>query len=90
MTVFDVSAKRQLNNGFGSALARGFDIAITPVVFGLIGWLIDRWAGTSPGFTIGLAAFGVTGMFVRLWLGYDREMKAHEAQLPGRPRGSAS
>lgn len=50
---------------------------------GLIGYVIDRWAGTGRLFTIGLAVIGVAGIFTKLWLGYDREMKAEEAKLPG-------
>ena len=46
----------------------------------VIGWLIDRSAGTSPTFTIMLAVFGVVGTVAKFWLDYDRQMKRHEAE----------
>jgi len=38
-------------------------------------------------FMLGLGIFSVVGMFVRVWLGYDLEMRQHEAEMVGlRPR----
>ncbi len=74
----DLLARRQLNKGYADTLARGFEFAAVPVVFGGIGWLIDRSLGTSPLFSIGLVVFGFVGMFVKLWLGYDAAMKREE------------
>jgi F0F1-type ATP synthase assembly protein I len=81
--VFDLAAKRQLNRGYGDGLSRAIEIVVTPVILGFIGSLVDGWLGTRPGFTIGLAVVGVAGVFVKLWIGYDREMQAHEAKLAG-------
>lgn len=86
--MFDLAAKRQLNRGYGDGLSRAFEIVLTPVILGFLGSLVDGWLGTRPGFTIGFAAVGVTGVFVKMWIGYDREMRAHEAKLPGRADGS--
>jgi hypothetical protein len=85
--VFDLAAKRQLNRGYGDGLSRAIEIVITPVILGFLGSLVDGWLGTRPAFTIGLALFGVAGVFVKLWIGYDREMRAHEAKVP-RAKGS--
>lgn len=74
--------RQQLNNGFGAALSQAFEIAITPVLFGVLGWLVDRWLGTGWVFTAALATFGVIGTFVRTWFAYDARMKAHEADQP--------
>lgn len=76
--MFDLRARQDLNRGFSDALGRGVDLALTPVVFGLVGWLIDRVAGTSPVFTIAVAAIGIVGTAVKIKLGYDREMAGHE------------
>jgi F0F1-type ATP synthase assembly protein I len=80
--VFDLAAKRQLNRGYSDGLSRALEIVVTPLLFGFLGHLVDGWLGTAPGFMIGFGAFAVTGMFVRFWLGYDREMREHEAKLP--------
>lgn len=68
-------------------MGRGFELAITPVFFGGIGWIVDRLAGTSPLFTLGLAIFGVGGIMLKMWLGYDRQMKAEEAKMGLRTGG---
>lgn len=81
--MFDLAAKRQLNRGYGDGLSRAIEIVLTPVILGFLGSLVDGWLGTRPGFTIGLAVLGVVGMFVKLWIGYDREMRVHEAKLAG-------
>jgi hypothetical protein len=80
--VFDLAAKRQLNRGYSDGLSRALEIVLTPLFFGFIGHLVDGWLGTDPGFMVGLGTFAVAGLFVRFWLGYDREMRAHEANLP--------
>jgi F0F1-type ATP synthase assembly protein I len=84
--VFDLRAKQDLNRGFSDALGRGIDLALTPVVFGLVGWLIDRVAGTSPVFTIVVATIGVVGTAVKIKLGYDKEMAEHSTGAVSTPR----
>lgn len=71
--------KRAMNQGFGDGMSRAFELVVTPLVFAGIGFLVDLIAGTSPGFTIAFAVFGVIGTFVRMWYGYDNEMRSHEA-----------
>ncbi len=84
--MFDLRAKQDLNRGFSDALGRGVDLALTPVVFGFIGWLVDRVAGTSPVFTILIAALGMVGTAVKIKLGYDRQMSAFDGDATTRPR----
>jgi hypothetical protein len=62
-------------------MARAIELVVTPLIFGGIGFLLDGWLDTRPAFTIGLGVFGVVGIFAKLWLGYDREMREHEAAL---------
>lgn len=78
----DLRERRELNNGFGEALSRAFEFAVTPVVFGFLGHLIDMRLHTSPIFLLALAGFAVVGMFVRLWYGYDQAMRAKDAGTP--------
>lgn len=84
--MFDLRTKQDLNRGFNDALGRGIDLALTPVVFGLIGWLVDRAAGTSPLFTFVIAGIGLAGTVVKIKLGYDREMSAYDGQPATTPR----
>lgn len=78
----DLRARRELNQGFGEALSRAFELAVTPVVFGFFGYLIDMRLGTSPIFMLVLALFAVVGSFVKLWYAYDGAMKARDAEAP--------
>ena len=84
--MFDLRAKQDLNRGFSDALGRGVDLALTPIVFGLVGWLIDRVAGTSPVFTIVVATIGVVGTAVKIKLGYDKDMAEHTTGAVSTPR----
>jgi hypothetical protein len=84
--VFDLAAKRQLNLGYSDGLSRALEIVLTPVIFGFLGGLLDAWLGTRPAFTIAFAVFAVAGLFVKLWIRYDHDMRAHEAKIPGAER----
>ncbi len=76
--MFDLTDKRAMNRGFGDGMSRAFELIATPAVFGAIGYLIDRVAGTAPVFTVVLASLAIVGMFLRVWYGYDTEMRQHE------------
>jgi F0F1-type ATP synthase assembly protein I len=78
--VFSLNDKRAMNQGFGDGMSRAFELVATPLVFGGIGLLVDRIAGTSPVFVVLLGAFGVVGTFLRFWYGYDAEMREHESK----------
>ena len=32
---------REMKQGFGDAFAAAFELVITPVIFGFLGWLVD-------------------------------------------------
>jgi F0F1-type ATP synthase assembly protein I len=86
----DLNDKRDLYNGFGDGLARAFEYAVTPAIFGFLGYLLDRAIGTVPVFTIILALLCVVGMFLKTWYAYDATMRAHEAASPwARPQAAA-
>ncbi|MGE3620097.1 MAG: AtpZ/AtpI family protein [Acidimicrobiia bacterium] len=63
-------------------MGRGFELVLSIVFMGGLGWLLDRWLGTDPFLTIGLAVLGVAGVTAKLWIGYDREMRAHDEGQP--------
>ena len=68
------------SHGFGNGFSRAFEFAATPAIFGVIGYFVDRWLGTTPFLTIGLTLFAVVGVFLKLWLDYDATMKVEEAK----------
>jgi hypothetical protein len=95
----DLKGRQQLYNGFGDTLARGFEIALTPFLFGGLGWFLDRVLGWTPVLTIALAVLAIVGLAVRTYYRYEEEMRAHEQNAPwatrqagrngGRPEQSA-
>jgi len=78
----DVRDKRDLYNGFGDTLARAFELVVTPLVFALLGRLLDGWLDTTPVFTVALGAFGLAGTVLRMYFGYEAAMKRHEQAGP--------
>ena len=90
-TVFDLSAKRELNNGFGNALTAAVELAITPALLALLGWQIDRVLGTSPLFLLFFFLFTVGYVSWKQYVAYEAKMRQQEQELPGhrtdRPAG---
>lgn len=76
----DVAARRELNNGFGDALARSFEFAITPMIFAAIGFGIDRALDTTVLFTILLLVFGLVGVLIRWYYDYEHKISLVEAK----------
>lgn len=66
------------NAGYGTAMGRGLELAVTLLVMVGIGFGVDRLFGTSPLFAIVFSVLGFAGITVKLFLGYDLEMKKHE------------
>ncbi len=89
-TVSDLNEKRELNRGFGDGMSRAFEFAATPLVFGALGYGVDTLLDTRPVFTIVLATFAVVGMFIRLWYGYDAEMREQEQRIVRRTVADAA
>lgn len=75
-------ARQQLNRGYSDGNARGLEIALTPIVFGGIGWFLDGQLGTDPWLAISFGTFAVAGVFTKLKLGYDRAMAVEEEGKP--------
>ncbi len=86
----ELLARQQTYRGFGDTLAVSIELAVSPVIFGLIGYGLDRWLGIVPLLTIVLVLFCIAGLSVRMWFQYDARMKVHEAAGPwARPKASA-
>lgn len=77
-----LTQRRELYQGFGDTLAVAFELAVTPVVVGLIGYGLDRWLGTLPILTIVLVLMALVGLSARMYYGYDARMRVHEANGP--------
>ena len=78
----ELHERRDMYNGFGDGLARAFELAVTPVVIGAIGYGLDHWLGLTPLFTLVLFLFGVAGTSYMAWFRYEAEMRRVEADKP--------
>ncbi|MFM8946303.1 MAG: hypothetical protein ACKOJC_06280 [Actinomycetota bacterium] len=67
------------NGGVDSGLGQGMEMALTLAVFLGLGWLLDAWLSTQPGFMIGLVVFAALGQGTKMWFTYDARMKQFEA-----------
>lgn len=63
----------------GDESVRGIELAATPVVFGALGWLLDRWVGTTPWLALAFGTFALVGTVAKMWFGYEAQMREHEA-----------
>jgi len=85
------SYAKAINRGYGDAMGRGLELALTLVLMVGIGWLADRIFGTAPLLVIVFSILGFAGITVKLWLGYDLEMRKHEdGAIWNRDTGTAS
>jgi F0F1-type ATP synthase assembly protein I len=74
----------------GNAVADGFakavEFVVTPSLFAVGGYFLDRWLGTSPAFTVLLFVWALTvtvGMAIH---DYNAKMRLEEDRLMGRVR----
>ena len=74
--------------GADDNLGRGMEAAIMLGLFLGLGWLIDSWLGTRPGFMIGLTIFAAVGVFVRMKYAYETTITALEAERKNAARAS--
>lgn len=61
-------------------LGKGTELAVSVLVFTLIGLALDAAFNTLPWITVGLVIFSTVGNFVRMYYAYNAQMEAHEAQ----------
>ena len=71
------------------SLGRGMDVALTMLAFLGLGWLIDRWLGLFPVFTITLVLLSSIGSFIRMKYVYDAAMVRLEADRAAQRNGGA-
>ena len=62
------------------SLNRGTEIALTVLVFTVIGLLLDSAFGLMPWITISLVVFSLIGNFIRMYYDYTAKMSVLEEQ----------
>jgi len=67
-------------DGFTTAV----ELALTPALFGLLGWVLDSWLGIVPVLTIVLSMWAFIVVAWMTWRRYDAKMQRLEAELPAR------
>jgi F0F1-type ATP synthase assembly protein I len=74
-----VATNDSVNQGIDNALAIAFLLGV--------GFLLDRWLGTTPWLMIVFTVLGGIGVFAKMKYRYDEQMAQHEAER--RERASA-
>jgi F0F1-type ATP synthase assembly protein I len=74
--------RRELWNGFGSGLQMAVELAAVPLLFGLLGGLIDRWIGSTPICTIALLCFAFAGTGIKSYYAYMAKVQEEEKDKP--------
>ena len=74
----ELHERREVENGFGDGLARAFELVLTPAIFGVAGFGLDRWLGLTPLLTVVLTMFALCGVCYMAWFRYDAEMRRVE------------
>ena len=77
-----IAPQTELYNGAGEGMSRAFELALTPAIIGGLGYLLDRWLGLLPVFTIVFFLVAMGGLVARMYYSYDAQMKDHEAASP--------
>jgi hypothetical protein len=77
-----LGAKGELYRTFGDSYTRAFELAVTPALFGLMGYGLDRWLGIVPVLTLVLAMTAFLTLMLRTWFGYVEQMKSLESAGP--------
>ncbi len=73
----DPAKKAELHQGMQEGIARGhggFDIALTPMLCGLLGFWIDSQFGWVPVLTVAFTVLGFIGVVVKTYYVYQYRM----------------
>jgi F0F1-type ATP synthase assembly protein I len=68
--------------GLGDGLNQAMNLVLTPLLFGLVGALVDRGLGTSPVAMLVLGLLGLVGTNVAMWYRYRADVEAEDAGKP--------
>ena len=67
---------RQLNRSHGS-----FELALAPVILGLLGLWLDRTLGTVPLFLVLFTVCGFAGAGIKIYYTYRYQMEQHQSEV---------
>jgi len=70
--------RRAMWQGFGDGLSQAVELAVTPVLFALLGHLLDGRFGVRPVLTVTFFVFAVVGSFLRMWFHYLARSEAQD------------
>lgn len=91
-----VERRGEVNRGLDDGLSKAFELALTPTIVGVVGWVIDSRLGVTPLFTLLFFFLGIAGTSLAAWSRYDAAMAVHEqaaaaarASRPARRRMTA-
>jgi F0F1-type ATP synthase assembly protein I len=76
-----------ITRGFGDALATAFELAFTTAIFGVLGWLVDRWLGTEPLFLLTFVVIVFVYEVWKLYTRYARDLESQQRKLLGQREG---
>lgn len=79
---FVPTTRGDLYKNFGDGYTRAFELALTPAIFGGLGYALDNWLGILPLFTIVFALAAVVTLLARTWAGYVQRMEILEKAGP--------
>ncbi len=74
--------KGELYRNFGDGFTRAFELAVTPVIFGAIGYWVDGRLGIRPILTLVFTLLAIIGLLLRTWYGYVYRMEKLEDAGP--------
>lgn len=73
-------SRGEVNRGLDDGLSKAFELALTPAICGVLGWLLDQRLEVTPLFTLIAFFLGVIGTSISLWSRYDATMRVQEAE----------
>ncbi len=80
-TELDSSERRELTQQVHRSTG-AYELVLSPLILGVIGFGIDRLLGTLPVLTVTFVVAGLVGASAKLYFSYKAEMEMHEAQGP--------
>jgi F0F1-type ATP synthase assembly protein I len=69
---------KNTQNLSSQSMGRGMELAVSVLVFTLIGFALDAAFDTLPWITVSLIVFSTVGNFVRMYYSYNAQMNALE------------
>ena len=60
-----------------------FELVLSPLLLGFLGFWLDHTVGTTPVFTVLFAVAGLAGAIVRVYYGYRSAMEAVRRERAG-------